>query len=148
MECNSTFNNTIEEPNLMWTISEVIQDITIQSINKIPFFIAFVIFYFICSKLYYMAKDRLEEMNVFNVDYMSEEEKKLFYYTRRLTFINEKNIGKATEISANKGKFFKLVSNEIYLNDYKYAPPIKKCKTINKEERRVIIDDKNLEFFD
>ncbi len=54
-------------------------------------------------------KDKYDEMNLFNPYYMTDEEKKLFTYTQKLTFINQKYNDKSVTIQANKGKIYWLI---------------------------------------
>lgn len=55
------------------------------------------------TMIYYLIRERFEEMNLFNLDLMSEEDRKMFIYTRKLTNINEKFSNKAPSM-ANTGK--------------------------------------------
>jgi hypothetical protein len=55
-------------------------------------------------KILKSAIAKYEEMNLFNINNMTEEEKKLHYFTQKLTNINQRYFDKAASIQANKGK--------------------------------------------
>ena len=104
-----TINGGLNNTSNSFFIISFIEDIILKITGNISLTVFISLIIIILSKVYYAAKDRLEEMNLFNVDAMNEEEKKLFYYTRRLTFINEKNQGKSAHTLANKGKYFNFI---------------------------------------
>lgn len=80
-----------------------IEDIIVTCFDNIPFLILFTLILWVALKIYQSAKERFEELNLFNTDCMTEEEKRLFFFTQKLTNINEKSVGKLAQTSANKG---------------------------------------------
>ena len=64
---------------------------------------------YILVKILKSAIAKYDEMNLFNVSNMTEEERKLHYFTQKLTNINQKNFDKAASIQANKGKLISII---------------------------------------
>ena len=81
-----------------------------SSIDYFFYFLFYKMFYIIILaitlifiyKLYSMFKEKFDEVYLFNLESMSEEERKLFIYTRKMTNINEKSDQKP-DLQANKG---------------------------------------------
>lgn len=83
-------------------------NIFIDILNKIKsnltlFFIFLPIFYVIYN-IFKTIKLKYDELNLFNVYLMSDEERKLYVFTQKLTNINQKFADNSIETRVNKGK--------------------------------------------
>ena len=90
-------------------ILDFINNFIILMISYYKLFIVFFIIFFMCYKFYTMMKEKILEMELLNPAYMTEKEKEIYLFTRRLTQINEKHFGKKAETVANKCKNFLLL---------------------------------------
>lgn len=113
---NSTLINN--SPSIYFRFVMFAEDLIINIISNFHILIILTLFIYAIGKIYASSKERFEELNLFNIDKMSEEEKKLYYFTRKLTYINEKNSGKFAESAANQGKL--NINKSVYElnNDY------------------------------
>lgn len=89
---------------IIWNIKFILSTIT----SNFPLLILTTLFIIIVSRFYYSTKEKYDEMNLFNSELMSEEERKLYFFTKRLTTINEKSY-KKPEVFVNKGMFNMLI---------------------------------------
>lgn len=100
---NDAFNANSNNEHSYNLFTLLISEVFSKIYSSTPHFILIVILITIVTRVYLAAKERFEELNLFNVDSMNEEEKKLYYFTNKLTFINSKQM-RAWEVHANKGK--------------------------------------------
>lgn len=99
---NDSFNNNSNNDHSYNLFTLLITEVFSKIYSSTPHFILIVILITIITRVYLAAKERFDELNLFNVDSMNEEEKKLYYFTNKLTFINSKQM-RAWEVHANKG---------------------------------------------
>lgn len=77
--------------------------ILVKIFTNLPWIIILSVIVYGILKIYLRTKEILEEYDLFNFEKMSLEEKKLVFFTKRLTYINMTNPAKA-DFLANKGK--------------------------------------------
>lgn len=73
--------------------------------SNFPFIFIVLSVVYACYTIYTKSKEHFEEKNVFDIDRMSVEERKLLLYTRELTNIN-KTRPEDTVTLANRSKYF------------------------------------------
>ena len=124
----------------------------IQNIPYISFWIFIILlvltligmFYFLYNLvLAFSYLDKSEERNIFDMQFMSEEEQKLHSFTLLNTKINREQSGNSDYYVNESNKFYNLyllVYKRIYGTNYKY-PPISRNK-VNKVKRKVTFADR------
>ena len=108
-------------------------------LSNLPLILILVFITVLLFKFYISAREKMEELSLFNIDLMTPEEKKMYYFTRKNTIINENYFFKADFYANN-------TSNELYNRDYIYAKPIPKKKT--KPRGKLTFDISENKFFD
>lgn len=98
-----SINTILSFKSLLILLEKIFEYITYLVLYKSFYIMSLVIIILFTYKLYSVFREKFEEVYLFNLESMSEEERKLFIYTRKMTIINEKEDNRK-EIQANKGK--------------------------------------------
>lgn len=106
-----TYENLI---TLLFFPINIIVSIAYKIKSNLTLFFIFLPILYVIYNIFKTIKLKYDELNLFNVYLMSDEERKLYVFTQKLTSINQKFADNSIEIRVNKGKII-----YIFMNFYK-----------------------------